>query len=86
MELLTNIPTESYFEFKIKYYKHFPKSTYRFGQAWICRYIKKEDNSEDYDKLWNSNNIEEIENIIFSLIRKNNWCIMSLKPIRNIFR
>lgn len=79
------LPTESYFDFKIEYYKRFPKSNYRLGQALINRYIKKEDNSVDYQRLWASEDTKEVEELFFQLIRNNNWCMVSLQPVRNIY-
>lgn len=82
---MNNIPTQSYFDFKIEYYKRFPNSTYRFGQCFINRFIKVQDKSFDFYKLWEEKDVAKAESMIYDFILQVDWDLMSLKPVRNSY-
>tara|TARA_R110000787_G_scaffold44901_1_gene109789 strand:- start:11593 stop:11853 length:261 start_codon:yes stop_codon:yes gene_type:complete len=77
-----HLPPISYFDFKIAYYKEFPNSSYRLGQAFINCFIKKEDQRAEFLFLWEEKNVNVAENLIFRLIRDWNWDMMALVPVR----
>ena len=73
----------SYFDF-IKQYtdisKHVPN--YRLGQHFINTFIKKEDNTTDYNKLWNETDLFKANKSILGIIDKLQWDINNL-PVNN---
>lgn len=74
----------SYHQFKDIFFKLQEKSpTYRIGQAFIWMFVAKEDNTIDYDSLWNEWNPNVAEEMILSLIDKLQWNMNSLKVLRN---
>lgn len=84
-DYICTLPTESYFDFKTEYYKRFPNSTYRFGQSFINRFIKREDNSFDFNALWEEKDVAKAEAMIYDFITQVSWDIMSLQPVRNSY-
>ena len=81
-EYVCNLPTVSYFDFKADYYQRFPNSTYRLGQHYINSFIKVEDNSFDYMKLWEEKCITKVDEMVYKLIDKLQWDLMALQPVR----
>lgn len=70
--------TQSYFDFTHEYYSRFPKSTYRLGQFWLTRFHKDSTNHSD---LWDEMDNRIAEDMIYKLIMKYNWNIMSLQIV-----
>tara|TARA_R110002153_G_scaffold181493_1_gene334783 strand:- start:2760 stop:3032 length:273 start_codon:yes stop_codon:yes gene_type:complete len=83
---ITPQDTISYFDWKVKYYKDFPNSSYRFGQCFINCFIKREDNTVDYNTLWETYNVVKAEEIIFDIIRKCNWDMMALVLVQDLIK
>lgn len=74
--------TISYFDFKHHYYKKYPSSSYRLGQAFLCCFMK--DSSEHWE-LWNEKDNRIAEDMIYKLILQYNLDIMSLQIVNEGF-
>lgn len=74
----------SYPMFKAEFFKKYPKSTYRLGQSFINTFIKKEDNSFNYNLLWNAKNVVVVDRMVYTLISQLDWDMNSLQQLKQI--
>lgn len=70
--------TISYFDFTQSYYKNYPNSTYRLGQAFLNVFFN---DSSPYWELWNEKDNLVAEDMIYKLILKENMDMMNLKVL-----
>jgi hypothetical protein len=75
--------TMTYQEFK-KEFLHIQSTspTYRLGQNFISNFIKREDNTTDFSRLWNEECNDRAEKMIFRLIDQLQWDYTLLVRVR----
>ena len=66
-------------QFNTWYWKNFPKSSYRRGQAFLNLFIKDD---KAFFELWHEKDENEITNLVWKIIFQYNWDCNNLVVVR----
>jgi hypothetical protein len=78
------LKTVSYFKLRVYYYNYHSNSCFRLGQLFINFFIKREDNTTNYNELWNEADDTKAETQILKLIHRLQWDMNNLIPIKEL--
>ncbi len=76
----------SYYKFKELHFATVDDSGYRLGQHFINVFIKRCDNSADYDWLFNSDDDSRVNDYLEGFIYGNQWDINELQIVRPLYK
>ena len=71
---------QSYFDFKYEYYKRFPASTFRFGQAFLCKFVN---DTRELGKIWNEPDSKVAEDLVWKYIQDEGLDFNNLEIIND---
>lgn len=72
--------TQSYFDFKYEYYKRSPVSTFRFGQAFLCKFVN---DTRELGKIWNEPDNNLAEDLVWKYIQDEGLDFNNLEIIND---
>ena len=71
---------QPYFDFKYEYYKRYPASTFRFGQAFLCKFVN---DTRELGKIWNEPDNKVAEGLVWKYIQDEGLDFNNLEIIND---